>query len=251
MPIIGALYVLFALLCAVHAVRSGQPLYWLLILFMFPFLGSLVYLFAVYLPNSRAQRSATRAVSNVARAMDPGRDVREARAALDVSPTAQNQMRLAEALLDAGEAQEAARIFESTLSGPFANDPDMRFGAARAHVACERFAAALPHLTALQADRPSYRPDQVVLLLARSYAGTGRQAEAREAFETAVSRHASFEAHAEYLIWALNTGDDATAARLQTEIDRQVKLWNAGSRQLNEPVMRRLRAAQARAKKAD
>ncbi len=250
MPIIGGLHILLALLCAVHAVRSGQPLYWLLILFMFPFLGSLVYLFAVYLPNSRTQRTATRAVSSVARAMDPGRDVREARAALDVSPTAQNQMRLAEALLEAGEAQEAARIFESTLSGPFANDPDMRFGAARAHVACERFDAALPHLTALQADRPSFRPDQVVLLLARSYAGTGRQAEAREAFEAAVSRHASFEAHAEYLIWALNTGDDTTAARLQAEIDRQVKLWNAGSRQLNEPVMRRLRATQAQAKKA-
>lgn len=250
MPILGGLYFLIALLCAVHAVRNGQPMYWLLILFLFPFLGSVVYLFAVYLPNSRAQRSATRAVSSVARAMDPGRDVREARAALEVSPTAQNQMRLAEALMESGDAQEAACIFESTLSGPFANDPDMRFGAARAHVACGRFDAALPHLTGLQADRPGFRADQVALLLARSYAGTGRSAEAREAFETAVSRHASFEAHAEYLIWALDSGDADTAARLQTEIDRQVKLWNAGSRQLNEPVMQRLQAAQARARKA-
>jgi hypothetical protein len=250
MPILAGLYFLIALLCAVHAVRSGQPLYWLVILFMFPFLGSVVYLFAVYLPNSRVQRSATRVASGMARAMDPGRDVREARAALEVSPTAQNRMRLAEALLQAGDAQEAARIFESTLTGPFANDPDMRFGAARAQVACGRFDAALPHLTALQADRPGFRPDQVVLLLARSYAGTGRAAEAREAYETAVGRHASFEAHAEYLIWALDSGDAQTAERLQTEIDRQMKLWNAGSRQLNEPVMQRLQAAQVRARKA-
>ncbi|MFG6413271.1 tetratricopeptide repeat protein [Roseateles sp. DC23W] len=250
MPLIGGLYFLIALLCAVHAVRSGQPLYWLLILFMFPFLGSVVYLFAVYLPNSRVQRSATRSVSAVARAMDPGRDVREARAALEVSPTAQHQMRLAEALLASGDAAEAARIFESTLSGPFANDPDMRFGAARAHVACERFDAALPHLIALLADRPGFRPDQVLLLLARSHAGTGNSAAAREHFEAAVSRHASFEAHAEYLIWALDSGDTVTATRLQAEADRQVKLWNAGSRHLNEPVMQRLRAAQARARKA-
>lgn len=250
MPLIGGLHILIALLCAVHAVRSGQPLYWLFILFVFPLLGSLVYVFAVYLPNSRVQRSAGRALTVAARAMDPGRDVREAQAAFDVSPSAQNQMRLAEALLDAGDAQEAAKLFEAALTGPFANDPDLRFGAARAYVACGRFDAALPHLQALHSERPSFRPDQIVLLLGRSYAGAGRQAEARESFETAVTRHGSFEAHAEYLIWVLDAGDAETAARLQAEIDRQVKLWNAGSRQLNEPVMRRLRAAQASAKKA-
>lgn len=249
MPFIGGLHILIALLCAVHVVRSGQQLYWLFILFAFPLLGSLVYFFAVYLPNSRLDHGARKAVSAAARAMDPGRDVREARAAFDVSPSAQNQMRLAEALLNAGEPAEAAQLYEGALKGPFANDPDLRFGAARAYVECQRFAAALPHLQALRAERPSFRPDQVLLLLARCYAGTSRSAEARESFEEAVSRYGSFEAHAEYSIWALATGDAATAARLQTEIDRQVKQWNPVSRQLNEPVMRRLKAAHELARK--
>ncbi|MDR7332482.1 tetratricopeptide repeat protein [Roseateles asaccharophilus] len=249
MPLIGGLHILIALLCAVHVVRSGQQLYWLFILFMFPLLGSAVYFFAVYLPNSRLERGAFKAVSNAARAMDPGRDVREARAAFDVSPSAQNQMRLAAALLDAGEAQEASQRYESALTGPFANDPDLRFGAARAFVECQRFDAALSHLQVLKAERPDYRPDQVLLLLARCCAGTGRQAEAREHFEAALRQFGSFEAHAEYSIWALASGDAATAARLQSEIDRQVKQWNPVSRQLNEPVMRRLKAAHELARK--
>ena len=195
MPLIGGLHILIALFCAVHVVRSGQQLYWLFILFAFPLLGSLVYFFAVYLPNSRLERGAFKAVSAAARAMDPGRDVREARAALDVSPSAQNQMRLAEALLNAGEPAEAAQLYEGALKGPFANDPDLRFGAVRAYVECQRFAAALPHLQALKAERPEFRPDQVLLLLARSYAGTSRGAEARECFEEAVRRYGSFEAH--------------------------------------------------------
>lgn len=243
MPLIGGLHILIALLCAVHAVRRGQPMYWLFILFAFPLLGSLVYFFAVYLPNSRLERGAFQAVSAAARAMDPGRDVREARAAYDVSPSAQNQMRLAEALLNAGEAKESAALYEGALKGPFANDPDLRFGAVRAYVECQRFDAALSHLQALQADRPEYRPDQVLLLLARCLAGTGRQTEARESFESALRRFGSFEAHAEYAIWALASGDAATAARLQAEIDRQVQLWNPVSRALNAPVMRRLKAA--------
>jgi len=249
MPIIGGLHILIALLCAVHVVRSGQQLYWLFILFAFPLLGSLVYFFAVYLPNSRLDHGARKAVTAAARAMDPGRDVREARAAFDVSPSAQNQMRLAEALLNAGDAAEAAQLYEGALKGPFASDPDIRFGAARAYIECQRFDAALPHLQSLKADRPEFRADQVLLLLARSYAGTGHAAEARESFEAALSRHGSFEAHAEYVIWALTAGDTATAARLQTEIDRQVRLWSPASRQLNEPVMRRLKAAHDLARK--
>ncbi len=250
MPLIGGMHILIALLCAVHVVRSGQQLYWLFILFAFPLLGSVVYFFAIYLPNSRLDHGARKAVAAAARAMDPGRDVREARAVYDISPSAQNQMRLAEALLNAGEAQEAASLYEAALKGPFANDPDLRFGAARACVECQRYDAALSHLQALKAERPGYRADQVLLLIARCQAGTGRADEARASFEAAVQQHGGFEAHAEFAIWALTRGDTATAARLQTEIDRQVQLWNPVSRQLNAPVMRRLKAAQELARKA-
>ena len=133
MPFAGlGLHILLALLCAVHVVRSGQPLYWLFILFAFPLLGSLVYFFAVFLPTSRLERGAMKAVSAAARAIDPQRDVRAARAEYEQTPTVQNQMRLAAALLDTGEAEESARLYAAGLQGPFAEDPEMRLGAARA-----------------------------------------------------------------------------------------------------------------------
>ena len=246
MPIAGlGLHLILALLCAVHAVRSGQPLYWLFILFAFPVLGSLVYLFAVYLPSSRLERNAFKAVSVAAKALDPGKDVRLARAEFDEVPTAQNQMRLAAALLEAGEAQESATVYEGALKGPFASDPDLRYGAARAFVECQRYPEALVHLQELSKTRPTYRPDGVALLTARSLAGTGQSASAREAFEHAVERFGTFEARAEYAIWAITIGDAATAARLKTELDKAMSKWNSVTRSLNEPVLRRLKAAQA------
>jgi hypothetical protein len=245
MPFAGlGLHIVLAILCAIHVVRSGQPLYWLFILFSFPLLGSLVYFVVIYLPNSRLDRGARRAVAAAGRAIDPGRDAREARAAFDDTPTAQNQMRLAAALLETGQAEEAARLYEGCLKGPFASDPEMRFHAARAFVECQRFAEALPHLLAVRELRPDYRADGVTLLLARCYAGLSRAAEARAEFESALSRFGTFEARAEYAIWALAINDTATAGRLQDEIDRITPRWNALTRELNEPVMRRLRAAQ-------
>ena len=110
---------------------------------------------------------------------------------------------------------------------------------------------ALAHLEELRKTRPDYRPDSVALLIARSYAGTSRQADAREEFERSLERFGTFEAHAEYVIWALATGDAALAARLQSQIDKMTARWNALNRELNEPVMRRLKAAQQLATMGD
>jgi hypothetical protein len=246
MPILGVgLHVLLAIFCAVHVVRSGQQLYWLFILFMFPLLGSVVYFVAIYLPNSRLEHGARKAVKAAAKALDPTKELREAHAAYDDTPTAQNQMRLAAALLEADRAEEAAQLYAKALQGPFASDPEIRYGAARACVAAQRADEALAHLDALHRLRPDYRPDGTALLRARALAALSRNSEARQAFEDAVSRFGSFEAHAEYAVWALSSGDQATAARLLPQIDRMVARWNPMSRKLNEPTMRRLRAAQA------
>ncbi|MFZ2991105.1 hypothetical protein [Ideonella sp.] len=251
MPFAGlGLHILLALFCAAHVVRSGQQLYWLIILFSFPLLGSAVYFFVIYLPNSRLERSAFKAVSAAARAMDPTKDLRQAHADFEHTPTAQNQMRLAQALLDVGDASEAAKQYEACLKGPFASDPDIRIGAARAFVECQRYADATGHLQALQSTRPDFRPDTVMLLLARSLAGLGRAAETRELFEQAITRFGTFEAHAEFQIWALSTADAATAARMQSQIDKITSRWNRMNRELNEPVLRRLQAAQTMVSKA-
>lgn len=243
------LHVLLALLCAVHAIRSRQQLYWLFILFAFPLLGSLVYFFGVYLPNSRLERGAMKAVSAAVKAIDPTREVREARIAFDDAPTAQNQMRLAAALLDVGEAAEAATRYEACLKGPFAQDPEIRFGAARAYVECQRHADALRYLEPLQAERADWRPEAVALLIARCYAGTSRAQEARTAFEAAIARHGTWEAKAEYAIWAYAVGDVTTASRLDAELEKIAARWNTLTRELNDPVRRRLDAARQIARK--
>lgn len=251
MPIAGlGLHFFIALLLAVHAVRSGQQLYWLIILFSFPLLGSLVYFLVIYLPESRLQRGARKAVAVAQQTLDPGRALRDARAAFDYTPTAQNQMRLASALLDAGQAEEAATNYEACLKGPFANDAEMRLGAARAFFACGRFADAIAHLRAVRQADPSYRAEALSLLLAQSLAGAGQRSEAQAEFEHAMARFGSFECRAEYAIWAASVGDLALVGKLQIEIERATSQWSRHTRDLNMPLLRRLNAAYEAAQKA-
>ena len=59
-------HVIVAIYFAVHAVRTRQNIYWLLILFAFPMLGSVVYFFAIYLPNLRQSRDGGTGIVGVA-----------------------------------------------------------------------------------------------------------------------------------------------------------------------------------------
>jgi hypothetical protein len=244
MPFVGlGLHLLVALFFAIHAIRSGQQMYWLIILFSFPLLGSAAYFLAVYLPNSRLERGARKAVAGAVRALDPARELREARAAFEYTPTAQNQMRLARALLESGAAEEAAVNYEACLKGPFAADREIKFCAARAFVESGRPARAVAHLEEIRAADAGFRADQLSLLLARALAGAGQEPAAKAEFESALQRFGSFEAHAEYAIWALGTGDHPTAVRLQAEIDAITQRWNRHTRELNLPLLRRFDAA--------
>ena len=61
MPFVGlGVHILLALFCAVHVVRNGGQLYWLIILFSFPLLGSLVYLLVFVVPVSYTHPEPTR-----------------------------------------------------------------------------------------------------------------------------------------------------------------------------------------------
>jgi hypothetical protein len=247
MPFLGlGLHFFIALFFAVHVVKSGRQLYWLLILFSFPLLGSVVYFFAIFLPDSKLERSAMKAVSSVAKSLDPGKELREAKEAFEFTPTAQNQMRYASALLESGAAQEAAINYEACLQGPFADDLDIKFNASRAFVESGRYPEATKRLEEIRAKDPKYRFDQVSLLLARTYSLQNLKAEAQSEFESAMTQSSSFELRAEYAIWAAEFGDSATVQRLKPELEQMTKRWSKHTHELNRPLIRRLEAAFAK-----
>jgi len=244
MPFIGlGLHFLIAIFFAIHAVRNRRQIYWLLILFLFPLLGSLAYFVAEYLPASRLERRGRMAGRAVQKSLDPGRDVREARREFDLTPTAHNQMRLAAALLEAGEPEEAVRHYEACLNGPFAGDPEVILGAARANAAHGQAAAAIALLAPLQSKYPEFRADEVGLELGRAYAAGGRQDEAGAEFESVVERFGSIEARVELALWALANGKEAVAQRELNEVKHARTHMAHHTRDLHRDLFRRLDAA--------
>jgi len=248
MPVFGiGLHVIVALFFAIHAIRSGQQLYWLLILFAFPLLGSIVYFVAIFLPDFKSsytvQKSLFRMTSAAVSSIDPGRELREAKAAYEFTPTAQNQWRYADALLAADRVEEAVQQFELCLQGPFANDLEIQFAAANAQLRFNRPEKALQLLLAIRSGSATFRTESVTLMLAQIYAGLGKDDLAKAEFEQAVARFGSVQARAEYALWAAAHNDLSTAQHLYAELNQLKKHWNRNSREHYAQLMSRLDAA--------
>jgi hypothetical protein len=246
MPIFGlGLHLIVAICFAIHVVRTGRQLYWLAILFMFPLLGSIVYFGAVFLPHSRIERGLRKTGAAIQQKLDPGREMREARTAFDLTPTAHNQMRLAAALFDAGEYALAVEQYDACLKGPFAGDAEIGMGAARAKLANGQPQEALTLLQALRAKHPGFRPEQVSLVLGEALDAAGRTEDAGAEYEVAAQRFSSVETRAALALWAIAQGRRALAERELKALDHARKHMPGHTRELHRELFRRLDAARA------
>ncbi len=249
MPYLGiGFHVIIAVFFAVHAVRTHQNMYWLLILFAFPGLGSVVYFFAIYLTGLRQTRGAWAAKRAIGQMVDPNRAVREASDAFDRAPTVEHHMRLGAALLDAGEPKAALKHYEAAASGPFATDPVLLLGLARAQLATGGHAvAALERLFAAQ---PQARQQaDPALLYARALAASDA-AGTRAAFEQALSCASDAAARCLFADWLTargEPGDRERAQALYAEIVHDGKHWPRHARAHNREWLQRAQGALGKA----
>ena len=224
------LHVLAAIFFGVHAVRTQQPLYWLLILFLFPGLGSIVYGLAVWLPEMRSHRGVRRAGAKVKLLLDPGRELREATEANQVSPSVGNQLRLAEALLEAGRPGEAVTHYQLALQGLYAGDPDIQSRLAKALLESGRAQDARDLLDRLIAEQPDYRSPPAHLTYARAVAATGDRDKAHEEFGVLVGYYPGLEARARYAALLRDWGESARAQQLAADSLRDAQRLPAHTR---------------------
>jgi hypothetical protein len=244
-----SLYVIIALFFAVHAVRTQQNMYWLLILFLFPGLGSAVYFFVIYLPSLRQSRGARAATRTISQLVDPNRAVREARTDFDRAPTVAHRMRLGAALLDAGNAAEALEHYQAAVSGPFASDPALLQGLARAQFASGNASATQDTLEKLFAANPLARQQpEPALLYARALA-TICAPGTRAAFEMALISASDAAPRCLYADWLAARPDEADRRRareLYAEIVHDARHWPRHAREHNSEWLQRAQASQSR-----
>ena len=222
MPYLIAYY-LPSLLCGIHAVRTGQQMYWLWILVIGGPLGAAIYFFAVLLPDLLGGRTA-RGMGKAARqALDPERDYRNALRALEDTPTVGNRMKVAQAAAALGRWTDAEAQWALCADGHWADDPAILMGHADTLLELGRHAEALDKLEKLKAQGSEGATPRAALAFARAYEGLGRNTEADDAYRFAADRVPGLEAGARYVAFMAKTGRRDDAEIGMAEIERRLQ----------------------------
>src|SRR5262252_7072409 len=106
---------LLQILCVVHVVRTGRDRMWIYILLFLPGIGVIAYAIVEILPGLFGSRTARGLRRDAVSRLDPGRELRHRRVALEEADTVDNRRLLAEALVAAGEFAEALALYRGIL----------------------------------------------------------------------------------------------------------------------------------------
>ena len=173
--------------CIIHVVRSGRPYWWIFVIFWFPFIGALAYLFFEVRPSVgkldwhtllwRLKGSRERIA------------IRET--VLEESSTVRNRLALADELHAAGQFDRECSILSEGLRGAFKDDATLLMRLAQAHLEAGRPAEAEQILAKTVPEKSLDAQMQFSLLTARVAARQGRDAEAERIFHELISRKKS------------------------------------------------------------
>src|SRR5262249_33684176 len=142
----AVLHLALTVACGVHVIKTGRPYYWIFIILSFPLIGMLIYAVAQVIPDMSRSRAARGAMAGAKRLVDPDREYREAKRALEVSPTVHNRQRLAEVCIERGSLDEAESLYLACLNGVTKDEPDILAGLAHAQFLKGNAAAAVATL---------------------------------------------------------------------------------------------------------
>ena len=232
MPII-ALSVLIQIACAVHCVRNRGNSLWLMVIIFLSIPGCLAYAVFEILPQYAGRREVRRVRAAAARALDPERDVRQAREAIETADTAANRIALGDALVELGRWAEAIPHFEAAEAKAPAPERSTRFKLARACFEAGRFDRARTLLESLPPSGSQAENDRTDLLRARLLEEGGETERALELYAEVGRRMPGGEAQCRQAALLMANGRSREAVHLLAEVERRLKRLDSFERAAN------------------
>lgn len=216
------LIVAIQVMCVIDVIRNGRNQIWVMALVFLPGPSAIAYLVLEVYPRFRGNRHIRTARAAVVARIDPEKEVRSARAALDLADTVANRIRLADALAGLGQYREALPLYrEATARASI----DMRTAEklARAEFETDNFVAALATLDSAPASSAQSDRDRQGLLRARLLTALRREEEALALYADLVTRLPGEEGRCRYAALLLLQGWDKRALAVLEEVEARMK----------------------------
>ena len=227
MHILALLTLVIQFSFAFHALKTGRPYYWIMLIMAVPVMGCLIYYFVEIFPGSREERSAHKTARKLVKKLRPDAALKKRAEELEICGSVDNKIALAAECMDHQMYAEAASLYESCLNGAFSADGNLLFGLAKAAVEGGNWSKAESTLAKLRQDLPALRPLDAQLLAARVLEGQGRTDDALAAYRLLIPEFVGLEARYRYGELLSRLGQHEAANHMFNEVIKHAKRFGS------------------------
>ena len=219
----------------IDVIRRGANRVWIMALMFLPLASTIAYIIVEVAPRMKHNRYVRQAHAQIVDKLDPERELRAAREALDVAQTASNRTRLGDALVAHGRYADALPLYRDAIG---TGKADYRTGEklARCQFLADRNAEALATLDGMLPPSAPSDIDRIALLRARILEELDRGDEAENIYADLVTRYPGDEVRCRYAGLLLKHGKRAEARRLLTEVEHRLKRMDRHQRAPHAPM---------------
>jgi hypothetical protein len=217
MPIVGIAVLALDIFAIIHVLRHSRPMWWVLCILLFPLLGSVFYFLYEVVPGSREQRRVLKIGSDIAKAIQPDKELQRRATEMEVCGSIANRVSFAAECTERGMFDEAIRIYRGAREGQYQNAPDLLLGLARAYYFNNQPSESRATIAELRSHHPDYYRQEVAILNARAADASGDRTAALAELESLLSHSVGLEARYRYaeILWR-----DGQESRARTELER-------------------------------
>ncbi|MFL6845926.1 MAG: tetratricopeptide repeat protein [Allosphingosinicella sp.] len=209
--------------CVVHLFRNNRNNLWLWAIILLPIAGSAAYVVVEVLPGLGRSREVRAVKAAAVRKLDPERELRVAREAVDVADTAANRTALGDALAETGNWGEAVRHYREAVAKTPGQDRAARVRLARACLESGSAGEARKILEGLAESASPSENDRTALLLARSLDELGEADRAMALYGELGERMPGAEAQCRHAALLIARGRGREAVPLLEETERRMR----------------------------
>jgi hypothetical protein len=204
-------------LCVFHCIRKGNQQNWIWLIVFLPLIGCVVYFFSEIMTRRQVQ-SVSSGVNEIIR---PSGSVRKLEENLRFSDTFNNRMALADAYMANGQHRPAIELYESSLTGAFAENEHGIAQLAMAYYREKNYEKVLELVKKIR-HLPQFHGSKTHILYAMSLGYAGHTREAEEEFLKQKGRFSNFEARYYYSLFLQQNNRTGEARQLLSDMVAEV-----------------------------
>ncbi|MGZ3753302.1 MAG: PLDc N-terminal domain-containing protein [Mucilaginibacter sp.] len=204
--------------CVIHCLRRGSQNKWIWIIIFLPFIGCIAYLYTeVFSSRSMIRKPQI----DIAAVINPGSRIRKLEENLKFTDTFSNKISLADAYLAAGETEKAINLYETSLTGAFAENEHGLGQLAIAYFRLERYPDVISTVKKIY-KTPQFACSKAHIIYAKALECNGDTVLAENEFKAMKGRYSNFEQRYEYGLFLLRADRVEEARTLFTQIQDEV-----------------------------